>query len=859
MREKTERSRLLPFVARPGRYLGHEYNAKVRDWDQAQVRCALVFPDLYEIGMSHQGLQILYHILNGQDKMLAERCYCPDRDLEKVLQEKQAPLTSLESDHPLTDFDLIGITLPYELCYSNIVTILNLSAIPLRAQDRDGSWPLLLAGGSCAMNPEPVADFFDLILLGDGEEAIVEIAGLIDHAKQNGLSKADLLTRLSAIQGVYVPSLFEPVYTDSGTIQAILPLREGYGSVRRRVVADLSCIDHLMRPLVPNAGIVHDRLGVEIARGCTRGCRFCQAGIIYRPVRERTPEQIMEIARCGLAATGFDELALLSLSTGDYSCIEPLLTDLMNRFADAHVSVSMPSMRVGTLTQTLMDQIRRVRKTGFTLAPEAGSERMRRVINKGISEDDLLTTCRDAFKLGWKLMKFYFMIGLPTETMADIDAIVELALKAKREGDREGRGRNQINISIGTFVPKPHTPFQWEPQIGMEESWEKIRRIKGLLPRGGVGLKYHDPEQSFLEGVFSRGDRRLAALLETAWRMGARLDAWSDHFDLNIWRRAADACGLSLESFLRPRSSDEVLPWQHLHSGVEPGFLVDELAKAHGETYTPDCRYHGCQQCGLCDFKKIRPIVHGRKRQSADEEKAALSAARPVARAGSPSGPAAEVAHFRYMVSYARLGDICFLGHLEFLQLIFRALRRAGITTHFSKGFNPSPQVSFGLALPVGTESLVEYFIMDLPAPLASPTDTVGLLNRQLPPGLTVQSVQPHSGKIPQSVQSSYLVRCPRPLFSEERSRIDAFLGSAACPVSRSRKGKRSILDIRPLVADIIVESPDTLRLELLYTSSLPGVKPGLILTHVLQMDAETAATSRVRKVAWHGVGEGAA
>jgi radical SAM family uncharacterized protein/radical SAM-linked protein len=854
MREKIERSRLLPFVAKPGRYLGHEYNAIVKDWDEARVRCALIFPDLYEIGMSHQGLQILYHILNGHDKMLAERCYCPDRDMEKLLLEKQAPLTSLESDRPLTDFDVIGMTLPYELCYSNIVTIMNLAGIPLWARDRDESWPLLLAGGSCSMNPEPVADFFDVILLGDGEEAIVEITTMVHLAQKNRWPKAELLTQLAAIKGLYVPSFFQPLYTDLGTIQEIRPLKGESPYVQRRVVSDLSHIEHLKHPLVPNAKIVHDRLGVEIARGCTRGCRFCQAGIIYRPVRERTPEQIMEIARCGLGDSGFDELALLSLSTGDYSCIEPLLTELMDNFADEYVSISMPSMRVGTLTGTLMDQIKRVRKTGFTLAPEAGSERMRRVINKGITEEDLLTTCRDAFRLGWKLMKFYFMIGLPTETMEDIDAIVDLALKAKREGDRDGRGRRQINISVGTFVPKPHTPFQWEGQIGMEESWEKIRRIKALLPRSGVNLKYHDPEQSFLEGVFSRGDRRLARLLEAAWKGGARLDAWSDHFDLNIWRQAAQECGLSLESFLRPRLSDEILPWQHLRSGIEPGFLADELAKAHQEAYTPDCRYHGCQQCGLCDFKEIRPIVHGRKDGGKNVEPPASPPAKPSMKAGSFPGPAAEAAHFRYNVTYSRIGDICFLGHLEFLQLLFRALRRAGITTHFSQGFNPSPCISFGLALPVGTESLAEYFIMDLPDPLSSPAATVALLNRQLPPGLTVQSVELHSGKVPQSLQSSYLVSCPRPLSSEEISRIDDFLKSEQFPVSRSRKGKTTVFDIRPLVADLIVEAADTLRLELLYTSSLPGVKPVEILTHILQMDAETAATSKVRKTAWHSV-----
>ncbi|MBW6520014.1 MAG: TIGR03960 family B12-binding radical SAM protein [Desulfoarculaceae bacterium] len=856
MQAKIERSKLLPFVTKPGRYLGHEYNAIVKDWNQTPVRCALIFPDLYEIGMSHLGLQILYHILNDQDKVLAERSYCPDRDMEKLLREKNSPLTSLETDHALADFDILGFTLPYELCYSNIVTILSLAGIPLWAKDRNESSPLILGGGSCSMNPEPVADFFDAILLGDGEEALLEITTIVGQAKEDKLSRSELLSRLATIKGLYIPSFFQPHYTDQGTISEIRTLKSDTLQVRRRIVSDLSRTDHLQRPLVPNGKIVHDRLGVEIARGCTRGCRFCQAGIIYRPVRERSPEQIMNIARCGLSNSGFDELALLSLSTGDYSCIEPLLTQLMDTFASEYISVSMPSMRVGTLTQSVMDQIKRVRKTGFTVAPEAGSERLRRVINKGITEDDLLTTCRDAFALGWKVMKFYFMIGLPTETMDDIDAIAELAMKAKKEGDRDGRGRRQINISVGTFVPKPHTPFQWEQQINMDESRERIRRIKGALPRTGINLKYHDHEQSFLEGVFSRGDRRLAKLLETAWKGGARLDGWSEHFDLGIWRAAAEECGLSLESFLRRRDPGEILPWQHLHSGIETAFLQDELAKAHEEAYTPDCRYHGCQQCGLCDFKEIRPIVQGRKTAGSGVQTPDLPAASPTSPAGKNGATAGQEGHFKYNVIYSSTGDICFLGHLELLQLVFRALRRAGITTNFSQGFNPSPKISFGLALPVGTESLAEYFIMDLPAPLKSAEETVRHLNRQLPPGLTVQSVALHSGKVPQNLQSSYTVTCPRPLSAEEISRIDDFMARKEFPLTRSRKGKNSVFDIRPLVVAIVPETADRLRLELLYTSSLPGVKPIEILTHVLNMDKETAATSKVLKTAWHSVAE---
>lgn len=838
-------------VLKPGRYLGSEYNTVRKEWQQAEVRCALVFPDLYEIGMSHQGLQILYHILNAHEKILAERSYSPDKDVEQLLRNRNLPLTSLESGSPLGDFDLLAITLPYELCYTNILTVLDLADIPIYAKDRDDSHPIVLGGGACAMNPEPVADYFDAVLLGDGEEAITEIAMCIQEAKKQQLARKDVLIELAKIKGVYIPAFFSPEYDNEGKVCRIVAHSE-QKEVARRVLSDLGAIDHLLHPIVPNAKIVHDRLGVEIARGCTRGCRFCQAGITYRPVRERTPEQIMALAEKGIANSGFEEMALLSLSTGDYSCMGEILPRLMDRFADEYVSVSMPSMRVGTLTPEIIEQIKRVRKTGFTVAPEAGSERLRQVINKGITEEDLLEACRTAFAQGWKLMKFYFMIGLPTETQEDIDAIIELVKKSSDEIKGVAKGKKQINVSVGTFVPKPHTAFQWNRQLTIEESRERLSYLKKNMPRKGCHLKYHTPELSYLEGIFSRGDRRLSALIHAAWQAGARLDGWSEHFNLERWRQVAAETGLDLDFYLRERGLDEVLPWSHLQTGVDFQFLKDEWANAQAQIYTPDCRYHGCQQCGLCDFELIRPIVisdvePGSQKGDSQSLESSVQQAEPAATVH-------EEQHFKYIVHYSRTGNISYLGHLEILQLIFRGLRRAEIETNFSKGFNPSPKVSFGPALPVGTQSHAEYFLMDLPRPLASPQEAATLLSSKLPPGLDVNGIALHSGKLPQVIESSYTVQLPQPLSESQRTGIEQFLATDELIISRERKGKKRQFNIRPLITSLVIEADALLTMQVVSKAGSPGIKPSDALQHILGLDQEAALELGITKNGWKGL-----
>ncbi|MBI5518423.1 MAG: TIGR03960 family B12-binding radical SAM protein [Desulfovibrio sp.] len=849
---------LLPLLPRPSRYLGNEWGAVRKDPAALTGRIALAFPDLYEVGMSYLGQKILAHAINLRPGLYAERVYCPCVDAAAILREHNTPLATLETDTPLRDLDAVGFSLTHELCYTNVLFMLELAQIPLRAAERmepgpHGPWPVIMAGGGAAFNAEPLAEFLDLMVLGDGEGVMPELVERIAAARKAGMPREQMLRELAAIPGVYVPAHF----AWDGPGAAVRPLIPGQDKVEKAMVADLAAAPFPLSPPVPFGQAVHDRYTIELARGCTRGCRFCHAGMTYRPVREKAPDQLGPMLSRAIEATGFEEVSLLSLSTGDYSALETLFDTVFDRCAAEQVAISLPSLRVGSLSERIMGRMASIRRTGATLAPEAGSQRLRDVINKGVDEEALIQHVRTLFEHGWQQVKLYFMIGLPTETDADLDAIAELCVKVRDAAGRHVK-RLQVTAAVSPFVPKTHTPFQWEGQIGMEEIRRRIWHIKNALkPYKRITLKYHQPEMSFLEGVFSRGDRRLGKVLETAYRKGALFSSWKDHLKLEHYLEALAEHGLTPEEFQGPRAVDAPLPWDHLGCGVSKDFLLKERQRALAEKITEDCRYGACRNCGVCNMdgrvselsaqaakEDIRPrVVFARRDQERPVDAAPVTAPAPVPapaaaqsaapqpsrtgqqkpdqqKSGKPLPPdlglSDRKAHYR--IWYEKRAEAAYLSQLELQSVLERALRRSRFPLSFSAGFHPMPRISFGRALPVGVESMCEWFTLTLREELG-PQHVLDTLSAQLPEGLAPTRIEPLPvlQRPVQALRERFLLRysgAPEDI-ARWRGQWAEFLRLEHFPFMRKSKNGPKATDVRSMVAEAVLKDDGGVELTL--------------------------------------------
>jgi len=817
---------LLASVSKPSRYLGGEVNSIRKDIDACSVRIALAFPDTYEVGMSHLGMQILYAILNGYPDVAAERCYAPWPDMETLLRTHRLPLTTLESRKPLSAFDLVGFSLQYELSYTNVLNMLELGGIPLRARDRGKEDPLVIAGGPCAFNPAPMTPFIDAFVIGEGEEVISEIAAFLREAKARGHERSRKLEQLAAIPGIYVPALF------SGS------------RIRKRIVTDLDSWRVPLKPVVPLMKTIHDRITLEIARGCTRGCRFCQAGMVWRPVRERNLRTLEKSAEQQLCSTGYDEISLLSLSSGDYSRIEDLLIRLMDRYYSRRIALSLPSLRTETLTRTLIENIRKVRKTSFTLAPEAGTQRLRNVINKGNTEENLLAATAQVFAAGWKAVKLYFMIGLPTETETDLDGIIELGHKVSKYS----RNRGQVTLSLSTFVPKPHTPFQWHRQIDMEEIAEKQLYIRNSISSRNISIKFHDRRMSLLEGLFSRGNEALGELIEKAFRLGCRFDGWSDQLRFDLWEQAMEALNISTDAYLRERTFEEDLPWDPVDCGVSRDFLEKELLRSLSGQLTEDCRRGNCLQCGVCDHQAIR--IERAETGKAEREQAPPDQQERM--------PATDSKVTRLRLTFRKHGTARLLAHLEITEALIRAIKKSGETFVFTEGFHPHPKISFAVATAVGMESDEEYADIQLRNLSAEPTALMWAINAGLPAGFELTSIAeifpgtPSLSKIIRGfVYEITVPECMRAEIEWPRVARQAaeFRTASSFSMVRDTRDKTVIRDIRPLVEDLEL-SPESGKISFCLLLGKEGsVKPVEILTEVLDFDKEVVPLMRISKV----------
>jgi radical SAM family uncharacterized protein/radical SAM-linked protein len=830
-------------VQKPARYLGGEHGARPKDWTAPELRArvCLAFPDVYDIGMSHLGFKILYKILNDDPRTLAERCYAPWVDMEAELRARGVPLVSLESARPLRDFDVVGFSLQFELTYTNVLQMLELGGIPLRSRDRTDRDPLVVAGGPTATHPEPLAAFVDAFVIGDGEEAATAIA--LRWTELGALPRRERLRALAALRGVYVPSLYS-TRIDPDTRFSVVDAAEAPAPlpVERNLVADLDRFPFPDDGPVGGPEAIFDRMSIEIARGCTEGCRFCQAGMIYRPVRERDPEGVVETLASAVKKSGYDEVSLTSLSTADYSCIAPLVQRVSERLAPERVSLGVSSLRAYGLGERTLDDMARVRASGITFAPEAGSQRMRDVVNKNVTEAQLMQTAERIFSRGFTSMKLYFMIGLPTETEQDVREIVRVGRRAREIGFRIKRARGAppptVTVSVSTHVPKPHTPFQWCAMDAADGVREKQSWLEQEARGTRVDLRMHDSDGSWLEGVFARGDRTLSDVLETAYRRGARFDSWEDRLDVGLWERAFAEHGVDPARFLGTIPVTARLPWSHIDVGLEDGFLLAEYRKAVRSRLSPPCgkaagafvhptnledaRRDGrklvCYDCGVaCDLSAMRAqretylVKLGAERP---REPAPEAAPRPR-KAPPPRVEQGKPHRFRFV--FTKLGPSAFLSHLDSIRALPRAFRRAGLPLFYSSGFHPKPEMTFSPALSLGVMSLGEIVDVKLAfadAPTCDPREWLAALNAGAPDGLRfvdARALGDRDAAISKLIDvAEYAVAVPRGALDSARAeeRIAEAMAAKELPLVRVIDGIGKKVDVRRYLREAALDDP---------------------------------------------------